>query len=170
MVPSVNPRLEYQRLQVLRDLHLIHAAPPEGLDDLCREAQEHFAVAMVLVTLVYGDRQVVWVRAGTDLEGTPRSDAFCDHLIRRDGVLVVPDAAKDARFASNPLVTGEPFVRFYAGAPLIFTREVRLGGLCLLDTKPREFSLAEQADLIATADEVMFRILERELRNCAHLQ
>src|SRR5688500_16032849 len=95
---------------------------------------------------------------------TPRSDAFCDHLIRRDEVLVVPDAKQDPRFAANRLVTGEPFIRFYAGAPLIFTREVRLGGLCLLDTEPREFSQAERAALTGMADEVMFHILERELR------
>ena len=169
-MPNVNPRLEYQRIQVLNDLHLIDAAPPKGLDDLCREAREHFGVAAALVTLVYSNRQVIWARAGTALESTPRSDAFCDHLIRRDQVLVVPDAKKDLRFAANPLVTGEPFIRFYAGVPLIYAREVRLGGLCLLDTKPREFSPSEQTELVTMADEVMFRILERELRNCAHLQ
>lgn len=166
-MPNVNPRHEYQRFQALHALHLLDAPAPPDLQDLCREAQEHFQVAMALVTLVYSEHQVVWARAGTDLEGTPRSDAFCDHLIRCDEVLVVPDATKDARFASNPLVTGEPFVRFYAGAPLIFTREVRLGGLCLLDTEPREFSPAERADLAKLADEVMFRILERELRPVA---
>ena len=169
-MPNVNPRREYQRIQVLHDLHLLHAPPLAGLDDLCREAQERFEVAMALVTLVYSDRQVVWARAGTNLEGTPRSDAFCDHLIRRNTVLVVPDAKKDPRFAANPLVTGMPFVRFYAGAPLIFTKEILLGGLCLLDTKPREFSPTEQTELVTMADEVLFHVLERELRNCTHLQ
>jgi GAF domain-containing protein len=166
-VSGVNPRLEYQRLQAMHGLHLLHAPPPADLEDLCREVQGRFQVTMALVTLVYGGRQVIWASAGTDLEGTSRSDAFCDHLIRCDEVLVVPDARKDARFSSNPLVTGRPFVRFYAGAPLIFTREVRLGGLCLLDTEPREFSPSERADLAAMADEVMFRIFERELRHVA---
>jgi GAF domain-containing protein len=170
IVPTVNTRLEHQRLQVLHDLHLIDVAPPDGLDDLCRGAQERFDVAMVLVTLVYCDKQVVWARAGTDLETTPRSDAFCDHLIRRDEVLVVPDARVDDRFASNPLVTGEPFIRFYAGAPLIFSRDLRLGGLCLLDTQPREFSEVERTSLTEMADEVMFRVLERELRECSRQQ
>jgi GAF domain-containing protein len=161
----VNPHREYQRLHALHALHLLDAPAPSDLEDLCREAQAHFQVAMALITLVYSDRQVVWARAGTDLEGTPRSDAFCDHLIRCDQVLVVPDAKKDARFVANLLVTGKPHVRFYAGAPLMFTREVRLGGFCLLDTEPREFSPAERADLATMADEVMFRILERELSN-----
>ncbi len=163
-MPNTNSRLEYQRLQAMHGLHLLDAPPPLGLEDLCREAQDRFGVAMALVTLVYSDRQVVWACAGTSLKGTPRSDAFCDHLIQCDEVLVVPDAREDVRFAANPLVTGEPFIRFYAGAPLNFTREVRLGGLCLLDTEPREFSLTEQADLATRADEVMFRILRRELR------
>ena len=61
-------------------------------------------------------------------------------------------------------------MRFYAGAPLIFMLEVRLGGLCLLDPQPRDFSLAERADLVAMADEVMFCILDQELRNCAYRQ
>jgi GAF domain-containing protein len=102
-----------------------------------------------------------------DLEGTPRSDAFCNHLIRCDQVLVVRDATQIPRFASYPLVTGKPFVRFYAGAPLMFTREVRLGGLCRLDKMPRELSAAEQPDLAEVADQVMFHIFEGELRHMA---
>lgn len=166
-MPGTIPRLESRRLQAMHGLNLLHAPPPRGLEELCREARERFGTAMALVTLVHGDRQVVWARAGTDLEGTPRSDAFCDHLIRCDGVLVVPDARRDARFASNPLVTGRPFVRFYAGAPLVFTREIRLGGLCLLDPEPRELAPPGPAELAALADEAMFCILDRELRHAA---
>ena len=75
----------------------------------------------------------------------------------------MPDATQDPRFAANPLVTGEPFIRFYAGAPLIYMRDIRLGGLCLLDTKPREFTPGEQAELAEMADEVMLVILEQEM-------
>lgn len=170
MVPIVNLRIEHQRLQVLHALHLLATPAPPDIVGLCLEVQERFQMAMALVTLVHGDRQVVWARAGTDLEGTPRSDAFCDQLLWCDQVLVVPDARKDGRFASNPLVTGKPFVRFYAGAPLIHTREVRLGGLCLLDTEPRDCSPADKADLATMADEVMFLIIKRELRGSACLQ
>jgi GAF domain-containing protein len=163
-------RLEYERFQVLHSLHLLTTLAPRELQDLCCRIRDRFGVAAVLVTLIHGDRQVAWARAGTDLEGTPRSDAFCDHLLGSDEVLVVPDAAQDPRFSSNPLVTGEPFIRFYAGAPLLYSRAVRLGGLCLLDTEPREFLSSEQTELAELADEVMFRILERELQNVAHLQ
>lgn len=169
-MPNLDPRIEYERFQVMHGLHLLTTAAPRDLQDLCHRIRDRFAVAVVLVTLIHSERQVVWAGAGTDLEGTPRSDAFCDHLLGSDEALVVPDAALDPRFRSNPLVTGEPFVRFYAGAPLIYSREVRLGGLCLLDTEPREFSPKDRMELADLADEVMFRILERELRSATHLQ
>ena len=168
-VPHLDLPIEYQRIQALHGLPLLRAAAPCDLEDLCRHAQEHFCVRMALITLVYSDKQVVWARAGTTLKSTPRSDAFCDHLIGSDDVLVVPDARRDPRFASNPLVTGEPFVRFYAGAPLIFTRDVRLGGLCLLDTEPRKFSGGEKQELAELADEAMFRILELQLQQVDRL-
>lgn len=118
---------------------------------------------MALVTIVTGDRQIVRSRVGTDLQGTSRPDAFCDHLIRTDAVLVVPDATRDPRFVTNRLVTGEPFVRFYAGAPLIYMRDIRLGGLCVLDTQPRAFTSDEQDELANMADEVMVCIFEQEM-------
>ena len=120
-------------------------------------------MAVSLVTIVTADRQIVRAEVGTDLKETSRPDAFCDHLIRSDDVLVVRDAREDSRFAANPLVTGEPFFRFYAGAPLIYMRDIRLGGLCVLDTQPREFGPDEQAELAEMADEVMFSILEQEM-------
>ena len=84
---------------------------------------------------------------------------MCCSIELVNGSTAISEWANDARLD-----------RFYAGTPLLFTREVRLGGLCLLDTEPREFSQAERAALTGMADEVMFHILERELRNCAHLQ
>ena len=117
---------------------------------------------MALVTLIDSDRQVVKAGVGTDLQETPRSAAFCDYTIRADEVLVVPDAKEDPRFASNPLVTGVPFIRFYAGAPLTYLRDVRLGAFCLLDTEPRDFSPQEQAELAILADEVVVAIIQHE--------
>lgn len=123
-------------------------------------------MAAALVTLIDTDRQIVKASVGTDLEEMPRSDAFCDQLLWSDDVLVVPDARKDARFAANPLVTGEPFIRFYAGAPLVFVRDVRLGGLCLLDPEPRRFPVEAQAELADLAEEAMISIIEQELDRC----
>jgi GAF domain-containing protein len=118
---------------------------------------------MVLVTVVDRERQIVKARVGTDFAGSSRPDAFCDHLIRSDEVLVVEDARQDPRFTENPLVTGEPFIRFYAGAPLIYMQDIRLGGLCLLDTQPRELTPLDRAELAVMADDVMMSILEAEM-------
>ena len=118
-------------------------------------------MAVALVTLIEREQQIIKASAGTSLEATLRSDAFCDHLLRSDDVLVVPDAREDPRFAANPHVTGEPFIRFYAGAPLIYMCEVHLGGFCLLDPAPRQLSAAEKADLANLAEEAMICIFEQ---------
>ena len=164
----MDPTLEFQRLQVLHSLNLLAAAELPQVDAFCVRVRERFGVEMVLVTVVDRERQIVRAGVGTDVKETSRPDAFCDHLIRSDEVLVVPDAQKDARFAANPLVTGAPFIRFYAGAPLIYMRDIRLGGLCVLDTRPREFGPDEQAELADMADEVMFSILEQEMERFSH--
>jgi GAF domain-containing protein len=159
----MNPRVEFQRLEVLRSLHLLTAPSLPEVEGFCKEVQDRFDVEMVLVTVVDRERQLVKARIGTDFEGSTRPDAFCDHLIRSDKVLVVPDARQDPRFVQNPLVTGAPFIRFYAGAPLIYMRDLRLGGLCLLDTQPRNLAAAEKTELAQMADEVMMLILEHEM-------
>jgi GAF domain-containing protein len=163
LTPGFDRPLEYRRIQALQDLHLLSEPAAPALRDLCQHAQERFGVAAVLVTLIDTDRQIIKVGVGTDLEQTPRPDAFCDHLLWSDKVLVVPDARQDDRFATNPLVKGKPFIRFYAGAPLIFMRDVRLGGFCLLDTRPRDFTDREQAELADFAEEAMICIIEQEL-------
>jgi GAF domain-containing protein len=102
------------------------------------------------------------VAAGAALDPSSRSDAFCDHTIRGDEVFVVPDLSRDSRFAGNPLVVGEPFFRFYAGAPLTYRRGIRLGALCVLDTRPRDFSRGDRAELAEMADRVLGLIADRE--------
>jgi GAF domain-containing protein len=164
LVPGLDHQLEFERVQVLRSLPLLNSPASPDLEEICRCAQERFRVEVALMTIVTGDRQIVRAGVGTDLRETSRPDAFCDHLIRADKVLVVSDARQDPRFAANPLVTGEPFLRFYAGAPLIYMRNIRLGGLCVLDTQPREFGPDEQAELADMADEAMFCILEQEMQ------
>ena len=125
-------------------------------------------MAVALVTIVTADRQIVRAGVGTDLKETPRPDAFCDHLIRADEVLVVPDTTQDPRFAANPLVTGEPFIRFYAGAPLIYRRDIHLGGFCLLDPQPRKLSAEEQTKLTNLAEEAMICIFEQVFDRFTH--
>lgn len=160
---GIDAQTEARRLHILHGLHLLTSPSPPRLTELCQKAQERFQVAMALITVIDRQTQVIKARVGTDLQGTARADAFCDQLIRSGNVLVVPDARLDARFASNPLVTGGPLIRFYAGAPLIFLPDVRLGGLCLLDPEPREFSPDDKAALAEMADEVILSILQHEL-------
>ncbi|TNC66579.1 GAF domain-containing protein [Rubellimicrobium roseum] len=146
---------EAARLRTLLDTGLLTAAPPPELDAICRAARERFDVPIAFVTLVDRDRLVVKGRAGSDAEELPRSLAFCDYTIRTDKVFVIPDMQADPRFADHPLVIAEPFMRFYAGAPLIYLREIRLGALCVLDVRPREFSPGDRAELAQLADEVV---------------
>lgn len=152
---------EPHRLAVLQGSGLLRLAAPPELQDICERAREYFGVAVALVTLIDADRQHFLASVGTELRGTPRAVAFCDHTIRDDGVLVVPDAQRDPRFARNPLVTGEPFVRMYAGAPLIYLDGARLGSFCLIDTQPRDLTEIERCDLALTAERVVGLLLEQ---------
>ena len=161
-MPETDHRLEYHRIQTLHATGLLTSSAPPEFEDICRRACERFEVAMALVTLIDTDAQIVKARVGTELTTTPRSAAFCDYTIRRDEVLVVPDARKDPRFAANPLVTGVPFIRFYAGAPLIYMRDIHLGSFCVLDLVPRNFSPEEQVDLAEFADEVVVATIQHQ--------
>lgn len=163
MAPGFDRTLEYRRIQALQDLHLLTEPAAPILRNLCQQAQERFGVAAALVTLIDTDRQIIKGGVGTDLEQMPRANAFCNHLLWSDKVLVVADACEDERFAVNPLVTGAPFIRFYAGAPLIFMSDVRLGGFCLLDPRPRDFADQDRAELADLAEEAMICIIEQEL-------
>jgi GAF domain-containing protein len=145
--------------------------PPPGeeaereFDRLLALHETGLLVAAALVTLVDRDRLVIPV----DGEALPRDVAFCDWTIQADDVFVVPDLSRDPRFQGNPLVVGEPFHRFYAGAPLIYLDGIRLGSLCLLDPSPRDFSLGERAELAAMADQVVAVIADREFPPAADL-
>jgi GAF domain-containing protein len=156
-----------KRLEVLRGYHVLDTPPEEAFDRITSLAARLFNAPIVLVNLVDETRQ--WFKScyGTDIRETDLSVSFCMHAIEQDEVLVVPDATRDSRFCSMRTVTGEPFVRFYAGAPLRTRDGCRLGTLCLIDTEPRPiFSTEEQATLQDLAQMVM-RELEARLREQA---
>lgn len=129
-------RREEYRLEVLNGLELLESAPDPELDALVELTAGFFSVEICLISLVDAERQWFKARHGLDACETPRDPAFCAHAILGDEPLVVLDATQDARFAGNPLVTGAPFVRFYAGAPLVF-QGVAIGTICVIDTTPR---------------------------------
>lgn len=156
---------ETERLAALRFLGVFDSPPDPALDVITRLAADRFATDIALVSLVDADRQWFKSRHGLDVCETRRADSFCAHAIAGDGVLVVPDAARDPRFAANPLVLGAPFIRFYAGAPLVASSGHRLGTLCVIDRSPRDgFSARDAAALQLMAGQVMGRIESSRMR------
>lgn len=141
------PADETRRLHALRATRLLDTAASESFDRITRLASQFFGAPIALISLVDKDRQWFKARVGLDVCETAREYAFCDHTIRQKDVMVVEDATKDARFAGNPLVTGEPHIRFYAGAPLLLASGYALGSLCIIDRIPRQFSPAQQEQL-----------------------
>ena len=139
MIPATPPD-ESKRLHALRCLSLLDTSADERYDRVTLLAQRTFAVPIALVNLV--DENRVWIKSNQGLDGaeSPRETSFCGHTILSDEPLIVPDATKDRRFADNPFVTGEPYVRFYAGWPLKAPDGSRVGTLCLVDMQPREFT------------------------------
>jgi GAF domain-containing protein len=159
---------EVERLHVLQSYDILDSDVHEPeFSYITQEAKEYFNVPIVVVTLVDLGRQ--WFKSiqGLDVQETPRSCAFCAHVIQRKvraaNVMVVPDATQDVRFKDNPLVTGGPEVRFYAGAPLISPEGPKLGTLCLIGMEPRPEGLtkAEQKRLSEMAEEVVYNMISR---------
>ena len=137
-IPAPMPEHEAARLTALNKLNILDTEPEERFDLITRIASEAFDVPIALVSLVDRDRQ--WFKSciGLNAKETPRDMAFCAHAILEKEMLIVPDAFLDPRFADNPLVTGEPRVRFYAGCPLKLPDGNFMGTLCLIDTRPRQ--------------------------------
>ncbi len=148
-VPAPIPSDEPRRLEALRALMVLDTPAEPLLDSIARMAAQVCDVPIALISLVDAERQ--WFKATVGLPGvseTPRDIAFCAHAILMDGVMEVPDATQDARFVHNPLVTGEPDIRFYAGAPLMAGGDGdRVGTLCVLDHKARQLTAQQLATL-----------------------
>ena len=150
---------ELNRLAALDKTALLDSLPEERFDRLTRLASNALGADIALVSLIDKDRQWFKSKHGLDTPETPRNQAFCAHAIKSTDVMVVPDATKDARFENNPLVTGEPNISFYAGAPLITKDGHALGTLCIIDNKPRaEFSPQDRQTLVDIAASVMTEI------------
>lgn len=135
------PRNESERLAALLACRILDTEEEEDFEALTKLAAQICQTPIAAVSLVDHDRQWFKARVGLEARETPRDVAFCAHTIRqRDEFLVVSDASKDERFADNPLVTGDPRIRFYAGFPLDPGNGLALGALCVIDREPRELS------------------------------
>ena len=138
MIAPAHPLNEASRLSSLRSLHILDTAEEERFDRLTRLAKRLFGVPIVLISLVDADRQWFKSCVGLNASEMPRDISFCGHAILSDDILIVPDATLDERFHDNPLVIGDPKIRFYAGCPLVLGNGDILGTLCLMDQKLRE--------------------------------
>ena len=143
------PPDEDERLHTLARYEVLDTPPDDALDRLTALAARLFKVPMAMISFVDKDREWFKSRHGTDACQNSRDESFCAHALLSPGTepLVVRDATLDPRFAGNPLVTGAPGIRFYAGAPLRASNGMALGALCLIDTSPRSFSDEERATL-----------------------
>jgi len=157
------PPTEAARLEALRQYAVLDSEAEQGFDELVRVASILCGTPISLVSLVDADRQWFKARHGLEATQTPRDQAFCAHAILDDVPLVVPDAHRDARFQDNPLVVGDPGIRFYAGAPLLNPQGHALGTLCVIDRQPRALAAAQIEGLQLLARQVVTQLEHRRV-------
>ena len=160
MIIADVPDNESERLAALWQLLCLDTPPEERFDRIVQYATVEFDVPIALMSLIDRDRQWFKAKVGIELCETSRGASLCSHAILDKRSMVVPDTHLDPRFADNPLVTGEPKIRFYAGAPLETQTGIRIGTLCLIDTKPRQFDAIDIAIL-----ETLRTLIVNELNN-----
>ncbi len=158
------PKQESRRLEVLWQYNVLDTVPEQVFDDLANLAAHICEAPIALISLVDEDRQWFKARIGISLTESSRDISFCAHAILGEGILIVPDATKDARFKKNPLVTGPQKIRFYAGAPLITPDGHALGTLCVLGHEPRTLRPEQKQSLRVLSHHVVSQL---ELRRQA---
>ena len=177
MKAAPRPSNEVERLNALRAYNVLDTPPEEAFDDLTRLASQICETPIALVSLVDADRDWFKSKVGLRRSQTPRDISFSAHAIAQTDLFVVEDAAADARFAGNPLVTGNPHVRFYTGTPLIAPAGgVAIGALCVIDRKPRRLTPQQIEALRILSHQVIMRLelrrnfIELERSVASHLR
>jgi GAF domain-containing protein len=159
MLAAPIPANDKERLAALRELLILDTPPEARFDKVVRFAAEEFDMPIALLSLIDENRQWFKANVGLDTCETGRDISFCAHAILQPDIFVIPDSRADERFADNPIVTGEPHVIFYAGAPLTLASGFSVGTLCLIDHKPRELDATELA-ILSTLRDLLLEELE----------
>ncbi len=161
-------RTEQERLDALHSIGVLDTLPEQHYDDIAELASFICGTPISLVSFVDDDRQ--WFKAahGLQIKQTPRSQSFCAHTLHTASTLIVPDATADPRFHANPLVSGDPGIRFYAGAPIVDETGSVLGTVCVIDTVPRSLTPQQVGALEALARQVTALLEQRRLFTRSH--
>ncbi len=162
------PKNEKQRLKVLWQYDVLDTVPEEVFDDLTELAARICGAPIALISLVDENRQWFKARVGVRQTETARDISFCAHAILQEDLFIIPDATLDPRFAKSPLVTSDPKIRFYAGAPLVTPDGYALGTLCVIDRMPRQLTPDQCQALRVLARHVVTQLeLRRHARELA---
>ena len=160
MISPDKPTNEVLRMEALHRYRILDSDPERSFEDLTVIARAVCGTSMAAVTLIDAERQ--WFKSiqGTEASELPRNESMCGHaILRPQEVMVVEDALRDARFHDNPIVTGAPHVRFYAGAPLITQDGLPMGTLCVFDPQPGQLA-PQQADALAALSRQVMLVME----------
>lgn len=163
MIAPDLPENEEARRQSLERMSLLSTPDEVMFDRVTRTAQRLFGTAIASFSLIDADRQWFKSITGLDARETPREVSFCGHVVAQGAAMVVPNALEDARFADNPLVTGDPSIRFYAGRPIRNSEGYCIGTLCVIDREPRSFSPSDRQSLDDLGTWLESLLLSRDL-------
>lgn len=162
VIKKCMPLNELERLAAVNRFLDLEVDRNAELEDIVKMAAEICHTPVALITLLDDETQFIKFQTGFDCERTDKKDAFCQYAIQAYDILEVPDANQDPRFVNNPLVTGDPNIRFYAGAPLTTRDGHNLGSLCVIDQQPRQLTDQQRRMLSALSRQAM-KILEFEM-------